>query len=88
MKIITTILAISLAIFALQPIALAGRLVLVGVTSATCGLLFEVKQVETGTDAFRDAVSAAIGEASVARNIPGCEDAHILIVPAPEEKTM
>ena len=87
MKTITTILTISLVMFALQLIALAGRLVLVGVTSATCGLKFEVKQVETGTDAFRDAVSAAIGEASVARNIPGCEDAHILIVPV-EEKTM
>ena len=64
----------------MHPGANAGKLMRVDVTSpsgchATCGGV----KVETGTEAFRDAVSQAVGEAAGVQ--ASCPDAHVSIEP-------
>lgn len=95
-KILATILiSIGVLLYLLQPVAYAGTEVIVDVigdpSDPGCYVLYPElhdpnlvpptpQVVETGTEAFRDAVSQALGMADLAR-MYGCESAHIKIDP-------
>jgi hypothetical protein len=70
----------------MHPGASAGKVMLVGVTSPTgcyqSGCDGFPLEVETGTEAFRDAVSQAVGAAAGVQ--ADCPSAHVYIEPKPD----